>query len=182
MIANKLFKKESDYIVRDGEVILIDEFTGRMMAGRRLSNGLHQAIEAKEKLIVRPENTTLASVTFQNYFRLYKKLAGMTGTAVTEAEEFSEIYGLGVVSIPTNMPIARLDEDDQVYRSKEEKYDAVIKEIKKSHAKGQPILVGTTSIDKSEEISKLLKKSGIKHNVLNARYHEKEAELSLIHI
>ena len=177
LIANKLFKKESDYIVRDGEVILIDEFTGRMMAGRRLSNGLHQAIEAKEKLIVRPENTTLASVTFQNYFRLYEKLAGMTGTAVTEADEFSEIYGLGVVSIPTNMPIARLDEDDQVYRSKEEKYDAVIKEIKKSHAKGQPILVGTTSIDKSEEISKLLKKNDIKHNVLNARYHEKEAEI-----
>ena len=177
LIANKLFKKESDYIVRDGEVILIDEFTGRMMAGRRLSNGLHQAIEAKEKLIVRPENTTLASVTFQNYFRLYQKLAGMTGTAVTEADEFSEIYGLGVVSIPTNMPIARLDEDDQVYRSKEEKYDAVIKEIKKSHVKGQPILVGTTSIDKSEEISKLLKKENIKHNVLNARYHEKEAEI-----
>ncbi|GIR96351.1 MAG: hypothetical protein CM15mP98_13210 [Paracoccaceae bacterium] len=163
--------------MRDGEVILIDEFTGRMMAGRRLSNGLHQAIEAKEKLIVKPENTTLASVTFQNYFRLYEKLAGMTGTAVTEADEFSEIYGLGVVAVPTNMPIARLDEDDQVYRSKEEKYDAVIKEIKKSYAKGQPILVGTTSIDKSEEISKLLKKENIKHNVLNARYHEKEAEI-----
>ena len=177
LIANKLFRKESDYIVRDGEVILIDEFTGRMMSGRRLSNGLHQAIEAKEKLIVRPENTTLASVTFQNYFRLYEKLAGMTGTAVTEADEFSEIYGLGVVAVPTNMPIARLDEDDQVYRTKEEKYDAVIKEIKKSYAKGQPILVGTTSIDKSEEISKLLKKENIKHNVLNARYHEKEAEI-----
>ena len=177
LIANKLFRRESDYIVRDGEVILIDEFTGRMMSGRRLSNGLHQAIEAKEKLIVKPENTTLASVTFQNYFRLYEKLAGMTGTAVTEADEFSEIYGLGVVAVPTNMPIARLDEDDQVYRTKEEKYDAVIKEIKKSYAKGQPILVGTTSIDKSEEISKLLKKENIKHNVLNARYHEKEAEI-----
>ena len=177
LIANKLFRKESDYIVRDGEVILIDEFTGRMMSGRRLSNGLHQAIEAKEKLIVKPENTTLASVTFQNYFRLYEKLAGMTGTAVTEADEFSEIYGLGVVAVPTNMPIARIDEDDQVYRTKEEKYDAVIKEIKKSYAKGQPILVGTTSIDKSEEISKLLKKENIKHNVLNARYHEKEAEI-----
>ena len=139
LIANKLFKKESDYIVRDGEVILIDEFTGRMMSGRRLSNGLHQAIEAKEKLIVKPENTTLASVTFQNYFRLYEKLAGMTGTAVTEADEFSEIYGLGVVAVPTNMPIVRIDEDDQVYRTKEEKYDAVIKEIKKSYAKGQPI-------------------------------------------
>ena len=177
LIANKLFKKESDYIVRGGEVVLIDEFTGRMMAGRRLSNGLHQAIEAKEKLIVKPENTTLASVTFQNYFRLYNKLAGMTGTAVTEADEFSEIYGLGVVAVPTNMPITRLDEDDQVYRTKEEKYNAVISEIKKSNAKGQPILVGTTSIDKSEEISKLLKKENIKHNVLNARYHEKEAEI-----
>ncbi|MDC3107626.1 preprotein translocase subunit SecA [Paracoccaceae bacterium] len=177
LIANKLFKKESDYIVRGGEVILIDEFTGRMMAGRRLSNGLHQAIEAKEKLSVKPENTTLASVTFQNYFRLYKKLAGMTGTAITEADEFSEIYGLGVVAVPTNMPIARLDEDDQVYRTKVEKYNAVISEIKKANAKGQPILVGTTSIDKSEEISKLLKKENIKHNVLNARYHEKEAEI-----
>ena len=130
LIANKLFKKESDYIVRGGEVVLIDEFTGRMMDGRRLSNGLHQAIEAKEKLTVKPENTTLASVTFQNYFRLYKKLAGMTGTAVTEAEEFSEIYGLGVVAIPTNLPISRLDEDDQVYRTSVEKYNAVIKENK----------------------------------------------------
>jgi preprotein translocase subunit SecA len=177
LVANKLFKKESDYIVRGGEVILIDEFTGRMMAGRRLSNGLHQAIEAKEQLMVKPENTTLASVTFQNYFRLYGKLAGMTGTAITEAEEFSEIYGLGVVAVPTNMPITRVDEDDQVYRTSQEKYDAVIKEIKKANAKGQPILVGTTSIDKSEEISKLLKKENIKHNVLNARYHEKEAEI-----
>ncbi len=177
LTANKLFRKESDYIVRGGEVILIDEFTGRMMAGRRLSNGLHQAIEAKEKLIVRPENTTLASVTFQNYFRLYEKLAGMTGTAITEADEFAEIYGLGVVEVPTNVPISRLDEDDQVYRTKEEKYKAVINEIKKSNAKGQPILVGTTSIDKSEEISKFLKKENIKHNVLNARYHEKEAEI-----
>ncbi|MFL2793313.1 MAG: preprotein translocase subunit SecA [Paracoccaceae bacterium] len=177
LIANKLFKKESDYIVRGGEVILIDEFTGRMMSGRRLSNGLHQAIEAKEKLTVKPENTTLASVTFQNYFRLYKKLAGMTGTAITEADEFSEIYGLGVVAVPTNMPISRLDEEDQVYRTKEEKYSAVINEIKKSNKKGQPILVGTTSIDKSEEISKLLKKENINHNVLNARYHEKEAEI-----
>ena len=177
LIANKLFRKESDYIVRGGEVILIDEFTGRMMAGRRLSNGLHQAIEAKEKLIVKPENTTLASVTFQNYFRLYEKLAGMTGTAATEAEEFSDIYGLGVVVVPTNMPITRFDEDDQVYRTKEEKYNAVINEIKNSNLKGQPILVGTTSIDKSEEISKLLKKENIQHHVLNARYHEKEAEI-----
>ena len=177
LIANKLFKKESDYIVRGGEVVLIDEFTGRMMDGRRLSNGLHQAIEAKEKLNVKPENATLASVTFQNYFRLYKKLAGMTGTAITEAEEFSEIYGLGVVAVPTNLPISRLDEDDQVYRTSIEKYNAVIKEIKNANSKGQPILVGTTSIDKSEEISKLLKKENIKHSVLNARYHEKEAEI-----
>ncbi len=177
LVAHKIFKRETDYIVRNGEVILIDEFTGRMMSGRRLSNGLHQAIEAKEKLVVNPENTTLASVTFQNYFRLYEKLAGMTGTALTEAEEFSEIYGLGVVAVPTNQPVIRKDEDDQVYRTEDEKYNAVIKEIKKANSKGQPILVGTTSIDKSEKISKLLKKQTIKHNVLNARYHEKEAEI-----
>ena len=177
LVAHKLFKRETDYIVRNGEVMLIDEFTGRMMSGRRLSNGLHQAIEAKEKLVVNPENTTLASVTFQNYFRLYQKLAGMTGTALTESEEFSEIYGLGVVAIPTNKPVIRKDEDDQVYRTEEEKYDAVIKEIKKANSKSQPILVGTTSIDKSEKISKLLKKEAIQHNVLNARYHEKEAEI-----
>ncbi len=177
LVAHKIFKRETDYIVRNGEVILIDEFTGRMMSGRRLSNGLHQAIEAKEKLVVNPENTTLASVTFQNYFRLYEKLAGMTGTALTEAEEFSEIYGLGVVAVPTNQPVIRKDEDDQVYRTEDEKYNAVIKEIKKANSKGQPILVGTTSIDKSEKISKLLKKQTIRHNVLNARYHEKEAEI-----
>jgi preprotein translocase subunit SecA len=177
LVSHKLFKRERDYIVRNGEVILIDEFTGRMMSGRRLSNGLHQAIEAKEKLIVNPENTTLASVTFQNYFRLYEKLAGMTGTALTESEEFSEIYGLGVVAIPTNQPVVRKDEDDQVYRTEEEKYTSVIKEIKKANSKGQPILVGTTSIEKSEKISSLLKKESISHNVLNARYHEKEAEI-----
>ncbi|MFL4469327.1 preprotein translocase subunit SecA [Tateyamaria armeniaca] len=175
--AHKLFRKDKDYIVRDGEVVLIDEFTGRMMAGRRLSDGLHQAIEAKESVKIQPENQTLASVTFQNYFRLYDKLAGMTGTAATEAEEFREIYGLGVVEVPTNKPITRVDEDDQVYRTAAEKYKAMIEEIKKAHAKGQPALVGTTSIDKSEMFSQMLDAEGIPHNVLNARQHEKEAQI-----
>ena len=148
--AHKLFQKDKDYIVRDNEIVLIDEFTGRMMAGRRLSDGLHQAIEAKEGAAIQPENVTLASVTFQNYFRLYGKLAGMTGTALTEAEEFAEIYGLGVVEVPTNQPIARVDEDDQIYRTGQEKYDGVVVEIKKSNEIGQPVLVGTTSIEKSE--------------------------------
>jgi len=175
--AHKLFTKDKDYIVRDGQVVLIDEFTGRMMAGRRLSDGLHQAIEAKEDCTIRPENVTLASVTFQNYFRLYEKLAGMTGTAVTEAEEFNEIYGLGVVEVPTNRPIARIDEDDQVYRTAKEKYDAIVEEIRQAHAKGQPALVGTTSIEKSEFLSQLLTAAGIEHNVLNARQHEHEAQI-----
>ncbi|SEO08976.1 protein translocase subunit secA [Salinihabitans flavidus] len=175
--AHKLFTRDKDYIVRDGEVVLIDEFTGRMMAGRRLSDGLHQAIEAKEGCTIKPENVTLAQVTFQNYFRLYNKLAGMTGTATTEAEEFAEIYGLGVVEVPTNMPIARIDEDDAVYRTAREKYDAVVESIKEAHAKGQPTLVGTTSIEKSEFLSDLLKKEGIPHNVLNARQHEQEAQI-----
>ncbi|MBE9476277.1 MAG: SEC-C domain-containing protein, partial [Proteobacteria bacterium] len=155
--AHLLFTREKDYIVRDGEVMLIDEFTGRMMKGRRLSEGLHQAIEAKEGVTIQPENVTLASVTFQNYFRLYEKLAGMTGTALTEAEEFAEIYGLGVVEIPTNKPILRLDEHDAIYRTAVEKYQAVIAEIALSHIKGQPVLVGTTSIEKSEMLSDLLK-------------------------
>ena len=175
--AHKLFQKDKDYIVRDGDVVLIDEFTGRMMAGRRLSDGLHQAIEAKEGCQIQPENVTLASVTFQNYFRLYDKLSGMTGTAVTEAEEFAEIYGLGVVEVPTNKPIARIDNDDAVYRSQQEKYDAIVEEIRDAHGKGQPILVGTTSIEKSEMLSALLTKAGITHNVLNARQHEKEAQI-----
>ncbi|WP_293572906.1 preprotein translocase subunit SecA [Phaeobacter sp.] len=175
--AHKLFQRDKDYIVRDGEVVLIDEFTGRMMAGRRLSEGLHQAIEAKEDVKIQPENTTLASVTFQNYFRLYDKLSGMTGTAMTEAEEFAEIYGLGVVEVPTNRPIARKDEDDQVYRTAIEKYQAMINETKKAHEKGQPVLLGTTSIEKSELLSQLLQKEGIKHNVLNARHHEQEAQI-----
>jgi preprotein translocase subunit SecA len=175
--AHKLFQRDKDYIVRDGEVVLIDEFTGRMMAGRRLSEGLHQAIEAKEEVQIQPENTTLASVTFQNYFRLYDRLSGMTGTAMTEAEEFAEIYGLGVVEVPTNKPIARVDEDDQVYRTAAEKYRAMIEETKKAHAKGQPVLLGTTSIEKSELLSQLLKQEGIEHNVLNARHHEQEAQI-----
>jgi preprotein translocase subunit SecA len=175
--AHALFQKDKDYIVRDGEVVLIDEFTGRMMAGRRLSDGLHQAIEAKEGCDIKPENVTLASVTFQNYFRLYEKLSGMTGTALTEAEEFQEIYGLGVVEVPTNRPIARIDEDDAVYRTAEEKYEAMIVSIKECHERGQPVLVGTTSIEKSEMISEMLKAEAIAHNVLNARQHEQEAKI-----
>ena len=175
--AHKLFQKDKDYIVRDGEVVLIDEFTGRMMAGRRLGDGLHQAIEAKEQVDIKPENITLASVTFQNYFRLYDKLAGMTGTALTEAEEFAEIYCLGVVEVPTNVPIARVDEDDAVYRTAAEKYAAMIERVKEAHAKGQPCLVGTTSIEKSEMLSQMLEAEGIKHNVLNARQHEQEAQI-----
>jgi preprotein translocase subunit SecA len=175
--AHILFKKDKDYIVRDGDVVLIDEFTGRMMSGRRLSEGLHQALEAKENVKIQPENQTLASVTFQNYFRLYDKLAGMTGTAATEAEEFAEIYGLGVVEVPTNRSVARVDEDDQVFRTGQEKYSAMVKEIKAAHEKGQPVLVGTTSIDKSEMFSALLTAENIPHNVLNARQHEQEAQI-----
>jgi preprotein translocase subunit SecA len=175
--AHKLFTKDKDYIVRDNQVVLIDEFTGRMMAGRRLSDGLHQAIEAKEGCQIQPENVTLASVTFQNYFRLYDKLGGMTGTALTEAEEFAEIYGLGVVEVPTNRPVARVDEDDQVYRTAKEKYQAIVLAIKEANAKGQPVLVGTTSIEKSEFISQMLTSDGVKHNVLNARQHEMEAQI-----
>ena len=175
--AHKLFYRDKDYIVRDNEVVLIDEFTGRMMAGRRLSDGLHQAIEAKEGCQIQPENVTLASVTFQNYFRLYDKLSGMTGTALTEADEFSEIYGLGVVEVPTNQPVLRLDEDDQVYRTATEKYNAVVEAIKASYDQKQPVLVGTTSIEKSEFLSGLLTEAGVIHNVLNARQHEKEAKI-----
>ena len=175
--AHKLFTKDQQYIVRDGEVMLIDEFTGRMMRGRRLSDGLHQAIEAKEHVAIQPENVTLASVTFQNYFRLYEKLGGMTGTATTEADEFMEIYKLGVVEVPTNRPVQRKDEHDQVYRTAREKYEGVVKAIQEAHAKGQPILVGTTSIEKSEQLSEMLKAVGLPHNVLNARQHEQEAQI-----
>ena len=175
--AHHLYSKDQQYIVRDGEVMLIDEFTGRMMRGRRLSDGLHQALEAKEGVKVQPENITLASVTFQNYFRLYDKLGGMTGTAATEAEEFLEIYGLGVVEVPTNRIVQRKDDDDQVFRTAREKYEGIVKMIRGAHDKGQPLLVGTTSIEKSELLSGMLKEAGITHNVLNARQHEQEAKI-----
>ncbi|GBD56556.1 protein translocase subunit SecA [Gluconobacter wancherniae NBRC 103581] len=175
--AHTLFTRDVDYIVREGKVIIIDEFTGRMMDGRRYSDGLHQALEAKERVEIQQENQTLASITFQNYFRLYPKLSGMTGTAMTEADEFAEIYNLEVVEIPTNLPVKRIDTDDEVYLTAGEKYNAVAKLIQEVSAKGQPILVGTTSIEKSEYLSQLLAKRGIKHNVLNARHHEKEASI-----
>ncbi|ESY52868.1 MULTISPECIES: preprotein translocase subunit SecA [unclassified Mesorhizobium] len=176
--AHRLFQKDKDYIVRNDEIVIIDEFTGRMMPGRRYSEGLHQALEAKEHVAIQPENQTLASVTFQNYFRLYKKLSGMTGTALTEAEEFGNIYGLEVTEIPTNLPVIRKDEDDEVYRTVEEKYKAIVKEIKEARAKGQPTLVGTTSIEKSEQLAERLRKEGFKDfEVLNARHHEREAAI-----
>ena len=175
--AHKLFQKDRDYIVKDGKVVIIDEFTGRMMEGRRYSEGLHQALEAKEKVEVQPENVTLASITFQNYFRLYDKLAGMTGTALTEAAEFMDIYKLDVMEIPTNVPVKRIDADDEVYRTADEKNEAIIKLVEECREKGQPVLVGTTSIEKSEQLSDLLKKRKIQHNVLNARYHEQEAAI-----
>ncbi|MGF1444894.1 MAG: preprotein translocase subunit SecA [Pikeienuella sp.] len=175
--AHKLFLRDRDYIVKGGKVVLIDEFTGRMMEGRRLSDGLHQAIEAKESVRILPENVTLASITFQNYFRLYDKLAGMTGTALTEAEEFMSIYGLDVIEVPTNRNIARQDDDDLVYRTGAEKFNAIVEAIEDGQKRGQPILVGTTSIEKSETLSKELKKHKIAHNVLNARYHEQEAQI-----
>ncbi|MDO1584130.1 preprotein translocase subunit SecA [Rhizobium oryzicola] len=174
--AHKLFQRDKDYIVRNGEIVIIDEFTGRMMPGRRYSEGQHQALEAKEKVQIQPENQTLASITFQNYFRMYSKLAGMTGTASTEAEEFANIYGLDVVEVPTNLPIQRIDESDEVYRTAEEKFKAIIEEIKTAHERGQPVLVGTTSIEKSELLAAMLKQVGFNSfNVLNARYHEQEA-------
>ncbi|MER8817712.1 preprotein translocase subunit SecA [Mesorhizobium sp. M0965] len=176
--AHRLFQRDKDYIVRNGDIVIIDEFTGRMMPGRRYSEGLHQALEAKEHVAIQPENQTLASVTFQNYFRLYKKLAGMTGTALTEAEEFANIYNLDVTEIPTNLPVIRIDEDDEVYRTVEEKYKAIVKEIKEARAKGQPTLVGTTSIEKSEQLAERLRKEGFKDfEVLNARHHEREAAI-----
>ncbi|MBA8900317.1 MULTISPECIES: preprotein translocase subunit SecA [unclassified Phyllobacterium] len=174
--AHKLFQRDKDYIVRNDEIVIIDEFTGRMMPGRRFSEGLHQALEAKEHVTIQPENQTLASITFQNYFRMYKKLAGMTGTASTEAEEFGNIYGLEVTEIPTNNPVKRIDEDDEVYRTVEEKYKAIVRDIHEARAKGQPVLVGTTSIEKSEQLAERLRKEGFKDfQVLNARYHEQEA-------
>jgi preprotein translocase subunit SecA len=175
--ASLLFKKDTDYILRDGKVQIIDEFTGRVLSGRRFADGLHQAIEAKENVKVEEENQTLASITYQNYFRLYKKLAGMTGTAITEAEEFFDIYKLNVVSIPTNKKMLRKDFNDQIFRTEIEKYNAITKKIKECNTKGQPVLVGTTSIEKSEKISDLLDKQKIKHNILNAKQHAHEAQI-----
>ena len=176
--AHRLFQKDKDYIVRNNEIVIIDEFTGRMMPGRRYSEGLHQALEAKEHVAIQPENQTLASVTFQNYFRMYKKLSGMTGTALTEAEEFGNIYGLEVTEVPTNLPVKRIDEDDEVYRTVEEKYKAIVRDIREASEKGQPILVGTTSIEKSEQLAERLRKEGFKDfAILNARHHEQEAAI-----
>ena len=177
MKARGLMKRDIDYVVKDGEVIIVDEFTGRLMYGRRYNEGLHQAIEAKEGVKVASENKTLATITFQNFFRLYDKLSGMTGTALTEEEEFSGIYNLDVVEIPTNKPVIRIDDPDVVYKTEAGKYRAVIAQIKECHAKGQPVLVGTISIEKSEHLSQMLKREGIPHNVLNAKHHEKEAEI-----
>ena len=173
--AHKLFEKDTDYIVRNDQVIIIDEFTGRMMEGRRFSEGLHQALEAKESVNIQNENQTLASTSFQNYFRLYPKLSGMTGTAMTEAPELLDIYNLQVIEIPTNKECIRVDQDDEIYRTKEEKYNAIVSQITKCKKKNQPVLVGTVSIEKSEELSKILKKNKIEHKILNAKYHEQEA-------
>ena len=175
--AHGVMKKDIDYIVKDGEVLIVDEFTGRIMYGRRYNNGLHQAIEAKEHVKIADESKTLATITFQNFFRMYDKLSGMTGTAMTEEAEFEEIYNLDVVAIPTNKPMIRNDENDVIYKNENAKYRAIVESIKKSHEKGQPVLVGTVSIEKSEKLSKLLKKEGIKHEVLNAKYHEQEAAI-----
>ena len=175
--ANLLFQKDKDYIVRDGKVQIIDEFTGRILTGRRFSDGLHQAIEAKENVNIQEENQTLASITYQNYFRLYKKLSGMTGTAMTESEEFFDIYKLNVVSIPTNNKMIRKDFNDLIFRTEKEKYDAITKKIIECNKIGQPILVGTTSIEKSEKISKFLNAKNLKHNILNAKFHEEEAKI-----
>src|SRR5207249_6878839 len=175
--ANMLYHRDQEYIVRDGEVIIVDEFTGRTLAGRRWSDGLHQAVEAKEGVPIQRENQTLASITFQNYFRMYGKLAGMTGTADTEAFEFQQIYHLETVVIPTHMPMIRKDENDLIFRTFQEKVDAVTADIKDCHTRGQPVLVGTTSIENSELLSKYLEKEKLPHQVLNAKQHAREAEI-----
>ena len=175
--AHGVMRRDIDYVVKDGEIIIVDEFTGRLMLGRRYSEGLHQAIEAKEHVDVQKENKTLATITFQNYFRLYGKLSGMTGTALTEQEEFQSIYALDIVEIPTNKPVIRIDRNDVVYKNQAGKDRAIIEQIKACYAKGQPVLVGTISIEKSEYISSLLRKQGVPHSVLNAKHHEKEAEI-----
>ncbi|MBR5020861.1 MAG: preprotein translocase subunit SecA, partial [Oscillospiraceae bacterium] len=177
MKARGLMKKDIDYVVKDGEIIIVDEFTGRLMYGRRYNEGLHQAIEAKEGVTVAGESKTLATITFQNFFRLYDKLSGMTGTALTEEEEFSAIYNLDVVEIPTNRPVVREDHSDVVYKNEPGKFRAIVEQVRQCHAKGQPVLVGTISIEKSEVLSKLLKKAGIPHSVLNAKHHEQEAQI-----
>ncbi|OGK98832.1 MAG: preprotein translocase subunit SecA, partial [Candidatus Rokubacteria bacterium RIFCSPHIGHO2_12_FULL_73_22] len=175
--AHALFRRDVDYVVKDGEVVIVDEFTGRLMPGRRWSDGLHQAVEAREGVRIERENQTLATITFQNYFRMYEKLAGMTGTAETEAEEFAKIYKLDVTVVPTNQPLIRVNQPDVVYKTEREKFDAVVEDIIQRHATGQPALVGTVSIEKSEHLSRLLKKRGVRHEVLNAKYHEREAEI-----
>src|SRR5438046_9390318 len=175
--AHMLYKRDVEYVVKEGEVIIVDEFTGRLMPGRRWSDGLHQAVEAQEGIRIQQENQTLATITFQNYFRMYKKLAGMTGTAETEAEEFLKIYRLDVAVIPTNRLLRRIEYPDVIYRTEREKFEAVVKEIKQCHERGQPALVGTISIDRSEKLSSMLKRKGVKHVVLNAKYHEREAEI-----
>lgn len=172
-----MMERDRDYVVKDGEVVIVDEFTGRLMYGRRYSDGLHQAIEAKEGLQVQRESQTLATITFQNYFRMYDKLAGMTGTAKTEEQEFIKIYGLEVFQVPTNRPVQRKDLPDVIFKTKRGKYRAVVREIERRHATGQPMLIGTTSIEQSEQLSHMLKEAGIVHNVLNAKYHELEAQI-----
>jgi preprotein translocase subunit SecA len=175
--ANCTMKIDKDYMVKDGEVIIVDEFTGRLMEGRRYSDGLHQAIEAKEGVKIERESKTLATITFQNYFRMYKKLSGMTGTALTEENEFREIYGLDVILVPTHKDITRVDNSDLIYKNETGKFNAIVEEIAETHKIGQPVLVGTISIEKSEALSKVLKKKGVPHKVLNAKYHEQEAEI-----
>ena len=175
--AHSLFKRDVDYMIKDGHVVIVDEFTGRLMPGRRWSDGLHQSVEAKEKVKIERENQTLATVTFQNYFRKYKKLAGMTGTADTEAAEFGKIYKLDVAVIPTNRVLLRREEPDTIYRTEREKFNAIVEDIIEQQATGRPVLVGTVSIEKSEKLSSLLKRRGVQHVVLNAKYHAKEAEI-----
>ena len=175
--ANGVMKRDINYVVKDGEVIIVDEFTGRLMYGRRYNDGLHQAIEAKEGVKVAHESKTIATITFQNYFRLYKKLSGMTGTAATEEDEFREIYKLDVIVVPTNKPMIRIDHPDVVYKTEKGKFNAVIDEVVRCHQKGQPVLVGTISIEKSEILSSMLKRKGIDHEVLNAKHHEREAQI-----
>ena len=175
--AHALYHRDQHYVVQGGQVVIVDEFTGRLMPGRRWSDGLHQAVEAKEQVTIEPENQTLASITFQNYFRMYEKLAGMTGTADTEAFEFQQIYGLETVIVPTHRPMIREDRQDQIYRSDEEKFEAILADTRARHAAGQPVLVGTTSIENSERISAQLTQGGLPHQVLNAKQHEREAEI-----